>query len=179
MSTPPNPPLGEAWTATRFSLVSELTFDSLVERFEELVPMYPRQGFTDLIARGAPWSEIVDFAESYSELGLLTYWHDSVTEMMSLAGNTAKCAFYFVGNFPVAERMYRHDPRVMNYAPLRMTVTETAGVVTFTTDQPSSSFASFGDPAISAVGAGVDHKVAELLRRLSLPVPAALAPPRV
>ncbi|MGO4299412.1 hypothetical protein [Leifsonia sp. RAF41] len=176
MSTPPNSPLGESWTATRFSLASDLPFDGLVQRFEQLVPLYPRQRFVDLIEREAPWSEIVDFAESYSELGLLTYWHDSVTEMMSLAGNTAKCAFYFVGNFPVAERMYRHDPRVMNYAPLRMTITETVGAVTFTTDQPSSHFASFGDPHIGAVGAGVDRKVAELLRRLDLPVPAALAP---
>lgn len=175
MTTSATAPLGEAWTTTRFSVVAPYGFEELIQRFEQLVPAYPQQVFADLVGRQASWEEIVSYAEGYSELGLLTYWHDSVTRMMALAGNRSKCAFYFVGNFPVAERMYRHDPRVMNYAPLRMTITETEnGVVHFTTDQPSSGFGSFGNPAITAVGEGVDRKLAQLLRRLDLPVPPAL-----
>lgn len=168
-------PLGESWTATRYSIVADFGFDELVERFERAVPRYPGEHFEAMVARGATWSEIVDFAESYSDLGLLIYWDDSVTSIMTLAGNNAKCAFYFIGNFPVAERMYRHDPRVMNYAPLRVTITENNdGVVQFTTNRPSSEFASFGDPRIAGVGHAVDGKVGQLIARLGLPVPEDL-----
>jgi hypothetical protein len=169
------PAIGESWTATRYSIVADFGFDELVDRFERAVPRYPSDQFEAMVKRGAAWDEIVDFAEHYSDLGLLVYWSDSVTSIMTLAGNTAKCAFYFIGNFPVAERMYRHDPRVMNYAPLRMTITEdNNGVVHFTTDRPSSEFASFGDPRIAGVGHAVDGKVAQLIARLGLPVPEDL-----
>lgn len=175
MSDSRRAPLGEAWVATRLSVVADRPFEELVDAFEELVPPYPAKELSLMVEAQASWADIVEFAENYSELGLLTYWHDSVTQMMSLAGNRSRCAFYFVGNFPVAERMYRHDPRVMNYAPLRMTITETEDhVVRFTTDQPSSGFGSFGNPAITVVGQAVDGKLAQLLRQLGLPVPAPL-----
>jgi hypothetical protein len=41
-------------------------------------------------------------------------------------------------------------------------------------DQPSSKFASFGDPRIAEVGTLLDAKVAELLRLMALPVPPEL-----
>ena len=168
-------PLGESWTSTRYSIVADTTFEELVQAFETIVPAYPTEEFVDMVRQGAPWPEIVEFAENYSPLGLLVYWHDDVSPIMALAGNTAKCAFYFVGNFPIAEKMYRHDPRVMNYAPLRMTITENPdGVVHFTTDQPSGNFGSFGDPHIAGIGKGVDGKIAQLLNELGLPVPAQL-----
>ncbi|RFA10290.1 hypothetical protein B7R54_14535 [Subtercola boreus] len=175
MTQPPGTPFGESFTATRLSIVSNVTYDELIARFETAVPDYPAPELTAMVERGASWTEIVEFAENYSPLGLLTYWKDSVTPLMTVAGNNSKCTFYFIGNFPVAERMYRYDPRVMNYVPLRMTITENSdGVVHFTTDQPSGAFSSFGDPHIEAVGKAVDGKVAQLLARIGLPVPEAL-----
>jgi hypothetical protein len=44
----------------------------------------------------------------------------------------------------------------------------------FSIDQPSTRFASFGDPRIAAVGLELDTKLAELLRLMSMPVPAEL-----
>jgi hypothetical protein len=38
---------------------------------------------------------------------------------MSLAGDPARCTAYLMGNHTIAEQMYRHDPSVMLYAPLR------------------------------------------------------------
>lgn len=176
MTAPLSSPTGETWTATRYSIVAECTFEELIDRFERIVPQYPSEHFDAMVKEGAPWDEIVNFAENYSDLGLLIYWHDSVTRIMTLAGTTSKCSFYFIGNVPVAERMYRYDPRVMNYAPLRVTITENSdGVVHFTTDRPSSEFASFGDARIARVGQAVDGKVAQLIARLGLPVPADLS----
>jgi hypothetical protein len=57
------------------------------------------------------------------------------------------------------------------YAPLRIAIYEdTVGRVHLSIDQPSCKLASFGDPHIAEVGARLDAQVAELLRRMSLPV---------
>jgi uncharacterized protein (DUF302 family) len=80
-----------------------------------------------------------------------------------------------MGNHTIAERMYRHDPAVMLYAPLRTLIHEdTDGATWFTIDQPSTRFRSFGDPAITQVGLELDHKLTALLEHLGAPVPPAL-----
>lgn len=80
-----------------------------------------------------------------------------------------------MGNHTIAERMFRIDPRVMNYAPLSIALTCGAdGTTRFTFDLPRSQFASFNDPAIAAVGHLLDQKVAALLRHLTIDVPAVL-----
>jgi hypothetical protein len=67
------------------------------------------------------------------------------------------------------------DPGVMFYAPLRTAIYEdTAGHVHLSIDQPSSRFASFGEPRITAVGSLLDTKLAALLRLLGEPVPIEL-----
>lgn len=69
----------------------------------------------------------------------------------------------------------RYDLGIILYAPLRTAIYEdTDGRVHLSIDQPSSKFASFGDPRIATVGAQLDAPVAELLRLMSLPVPAEL-----
>jgi hypothetical protein len=71
--------------------------------------------------------------------------------------------------------MFRHDPGVILYAPLRTAIYEdTLGHVHLSIDQPSSKLASFGDPRITKVAALLDDKLAELLRLMSLPVPPEL-----
>jgi hypothetical protein len=80
-----------------------------------------------------------------------------------------------LGNNVIAETMFRHDPSIILYAPLRIAIYEdNVGCVYLSIDQPSSKFASFGDPRITEVGALLDAKVAELLRLMSLPVPPEL-----
>jgi hypothetical protein len=73
--------------------------------------------------------------------------------------------------------MFRHDPAIMLYAPLRIAIYEdSAGVTHFSIDQPSTRFASFGDPRITEVGLLLDSKLAALLQLLDLPVPGELEP---
>lgn len=58
--------------------------------------------------------------------------------MMALAGHRARAITYMVGNNVIAETMYRHDPGVMLYAPLRTVIYEdTDGAVHVGIDQPS------------------------------------------
>ena len=46
----------------------------------------------------------------------------TLTPVMSLAGNTTRCTAYLMGNHTIAEQMYRHDPAVMLYVPLRTVI---------------------------------------------------------
>jgi hypothetical protein len=83
-----------------------------------------------------------------------------------------------MGNNVIAETMFRHDPGIILYAPLRTAIYEdTLGRAHFSIDQPSSKFASFGDTRIASVGAQLDAKVARLLQLLSLPVPPEIIAP--
>jgi hypothetical protein len=82
---------------------------------------------------------------------------------------------YLMGNHTIAERMFRHDPRAMLYAPLHTVIWEDAdGSAWFTADQPSTQFASFDNPDITQVGIELDHKLAALLETLAVPVPSKL-----
>jgi hypothetical protein len=83
-----------------------------------------------------------------------------------------------MGNNVIAESMFRHDPGIILYAPLRTAIYETTpSGVEFSIDQPSTKFRSFGDTRIAEVGAQLDAKLAQLLQRMSLPVPPELMAP--
>ena len=61
--------------------------------------------------------------------------------------------------------MFRHDPKAMLYAPLRMLVYSDAdGNAVFTMDQPGPAFGSLGIAEVTAVGEELDRKVVNLLR---------------
>ncbi|HEX6352011.1 DUF302 domain-containing protein [Actinophytocola sp.] len=96
--------------------------------------------------------------------------------MMRVAGHDRRCTTYLMGNHIVAERVYRHDSGIMLYAPLRVTIYEDHdNRLWLSVDQPSTHFASFDDPKITAVGAELDGKLADLFTTLSIAVPTELA----
>jgi hypothetical protein len=64
--------------------------------------------------------------------------------------------------------------RLKKYTPLRTLVWEDDdGRAWFTVDQPSTQFASFGVPDVSAIGVELDRKLACLLKALGAEVPLA------
>jgi uncharacterized protein (DUF302 family) len=104
--------------------------------------------------------------------GFLIYFRNDVHRVMALAGDSTDCISYLMGNHIIAERMVRHDPRVMLYAPLHTAIWEdNDGNSWFTTDQPSTLFASFKVSEIAQVGVELDRKLAALLEYLEVPVP--------
>jgi len=168
-------PVVETWTATRLSVPVPGNFAEVVARFESTIDSYPADDFAARVQRGASWDEILEHTESLAPFGFLIYWRNAVSEMMSLAGDDALCVSYLMGNHTIAERMFRYDPRVMNYAPLRVEITyEHGGSVLLTVDQPSSQFGSFGSAEIQGVGVDLDHKLAAVLRAMGADPPAVL-----
>jgi uncharacterized protein (DUF302 family) len=144
-------------------------------RYEAAVPPLPLEAVTELISRGAPWSEMQELIDRAAPHGFLIYFRNDVRPVMTLAGDGGDCISYLMGNHTIAERMFRHDPRAMLYAPLHTAIWEDhEGGSWFTTDQPSTLFASFNVPGITEVGLELDQKLATLLEYLDVPVPDGL-----
>jgi Domain of unknown function DUF302 len=95
------------------------SFDGFRKRYEQEVPQIEPQYLVDLIERHAPWSEVIADADVRAPHGFLIYYSSDLTPLMALAGDRGRCVMYLMGNHTIAERMYRHDPTVMLYAPLR------------------------------------------------------------
>ena len=76
---------------------------------------------------------------------------------------------------PVRERMFRHEPAVLLYAPLHIVIWgDPGGPGYLTFDRPSDQFGSFGDAEVSKVGVELDGKLAVLLEHLGVSVPDEL-----
>jgi uncharacterized protein (DUF302 family) len=165
------------YPAQRFTITANAPFEDFRRRYEVAVPAYDAQAFNALAERRAAWSEVLDLMNRSAPYGFLNYYRIDTQPMMSLAGDSDRCIEYLMGNHTIAERMFRHDPTVMMYAPLRTVITSRDGGVThFSIEQPSSLLSSFGSEEIVAVGIELDRKVATLLEHLEVPVPPALTP---
>jgi uncharacterized protein (DUF302 family) len=143
--------------------------------YEAAVPDLPLSEVQELHSRAAPWQEMIDLINARAPNGFLIYFRNDVQPDMRAAGDQADCIAYLMGNHVIAERMFRHDPRAMLYAPLHALIWEDAdGHAWFSADQPSTQFSSFGIPAVAEVGIELDRKLASLLDGLNVEVPAAL-----
>jgi hypothetical protein len=143
--------------------------------YEQAVPANPVQEIVALVQRGTSWAEVLDAHAEWAPHGFLIYFRNDVHPVMQLAGDQNDCIAYLMGNVTIAERMFRHDPRAMLYAPLHTVIWEDPHErAWFTVDQPSTQFASFGIPAVSEVGVELDRKLAALLEALRVEVPMAL-----
>ena len=151
------------------------TFDGFRNRYEQAVPVFQSERFESLIERGVDWQTVLEATAENATHDFILYWSHDFTSLMRLAGDGGRCVEYLMGNHTIAQKMYRYNPAILLYAPLRTAIVEdTDGATWFTVDQPSTRFGSFGTPQITEVGIELDHKLAALLEHLDAPVPAAL-----
>ena len=147
-------------------------FDEFRARYEAAVPAY------DLAARASgftSWDDVQADADKAAPNGFLRYATVETGPVFSIAGHKARSVIYLMGNHTIAETMYRHDPGIMLYAPLRTVIYEDLdGGVHFSIDQPSHQFGSFGNSDIAATGRLLDEKLAALLTTLGMAVPDGL-----
>jgi hypothetical protein len=159
----------------RLTIRIDDSFDGFRHRYEHAVPVFQSARFDSLIERGVNWQTILEATAENAPHDFILYWSHDFTSLMSLAGDRGRCVEYLMGNHTIAEKMYRHNPAILLYAPLRTAIVEDAhGVTWFTVDQPSTRFGSFDTPEIAAVGIELDRKLAALLAILDAPVPTAL-----
>jgi hypothetical protein len=155
----------------RWSIDTGASFEDFRSRYEASVPELDLSRVNQLRAEHADWDAVLTAAAENAPHGLMRFWSTDVGATMRLAGDAGDCASYLMGNHTIAEQMYRHDPAVMLYAPLRTAIhRDPEGTIRFSIDQPSTRFATFHNPAITAVGKELDRKVIHLLQALDVPV---------
>jgi hypothetical protein len=159
-------------TVHRLVVDIDAPFDEFRARYEEAVPAYDLSGVT----RFSNWDDVVAEADSTAPNGFLRYGTIDTAPVFGIAGHKARSVVYLMGNHTIAETMYRINPGIMLYAPLRTVLYEDIdGHAHFAIDQPSDQFDSFGDPDIAATGRLLDQKLAALLAGLGVAVPDGLA----
>jgi hypothetical protein len=159
----------------RLEVAVDQPFEEFRGRYEQAVPPFDPGRFGDLAPDRTDWTTVRRITDQQAPHGFLLYWRNEADLMMRVAGHRHRCTTYLMGNHVVAERMYRHDPGILLYAPLRTTLYEGQDDrLWFSVDQPSTRFSSFGDPEIAAVGAELDGKLADLFTTLGVTAPAEL-----
>ena len=162
--------------ARRITIQIDTSFDEFRSAYEAAVPVFRHERVDDLIQRQASWQEVLDAMADNAPHDFVLYWSHDFTALMGLAGDRGRCVEYLMGNHTIAQRMYRYNPAILLYAPLRTAIVEDLDQKAwFTLDQPSSRFGSFGTPQITEVGLELDRKVAALLEHLNARVPDELA----
>jgi hypothetical protein len=159
----------------RFTIAIDATADEFRQQYERAVPQVPVADLQALAAREAPWQEMLALMAKAAPLGFAIYHTIDAELFRRLAGDRAYCVSYLMGNHTIAEQMFRYEPAILLYAPLRTAIWEDReGAAHFSFDQPSEQFRSFGNPAITVVGVELDRKMATLLEHLGVTVPYAL-----
>ncbi len=144
-------------------------YERFLSRYEAAVPALDPRRPREFDGRHARWPDIVPATDLTSRHGFVLYWRADMTPLMTHEGDLRPCTGYLMGNRVIAEQIYRHDPAIMLYAPLRTLIyIDTDDRTRFAVDQPSTVLASFADPAIAALGLDLDGQLAELLDALGV-----------
>ena len=152
-------------TMNRIDISTGVEFDEFRAAFEKAAPPFDPATVRQIVDRGGSWDEVLAAAAINAPNGLMVYATIDALPLLSVAGHTTRAVEYLLGNHTIAETMFRHDPRALLYAPLRVLIyAEADGKAVFSMDQPSAAFGSLGIAEVSKVGEDLDRKVANLLR---------------
>ncbi len=161
-------------SVNRFVIEVNDTFDNARRRFEQLVPSIDFDTLAEIIEAG-DLEAVKKYTAERTPHSFANFWTLDPTAMMKLKGHTTTAVTYMVGNNVIAETMFRHDPGIMLYAPIRVALyTDTEDRTFLSVDQPSTRFDSFDNPDIAAVGRLLDEKLAAILSLLGVQVPDEL-----
>jgi hypothetical protein len=151
------------YAARRLVVALPGTYDAAREHYEALVPEVDSARFFQM----ASWQATLELAEINAPHGFMRYYRGDITAVMAGSPSLWKATQYLMGNHTIAERMFRHDPSAMLYAPLRtLLYTDADGDAQLAIDQPSLLFASYGNSQIAGVGRELDTLLAQLISLL-------------
>ena len=149
---------------TRVEIATGVAFDQFVTALEKAAPPFVPEPMHRIAAEGGTWAQVRHVVAESAPNDLMVYARIDAIPLFSIAGHRVRAVEYLIGNHVIAETMFRHDPRALLYAPLRMLVYSDAdGNAVFTMDQPSAAFGSLGVAEIADVGEALDGKVSRLL----------------
>jgi hypothetical protein len=80
-------------------------------------PPFPAERVRELVQQHAPWQDMLDLMAAASPLGFFIFYKIDVEPTVRLAGDRASGVAYLMGNNTLVERMFRHEPAILLYAP--------------------------------------------------------------
>lgn len=152
-------------TMTRVNVFTGIDFDRFLSAFEAAAPAFDPVPVQRIIESGGTWGDVRAKVTENAPNELMVYAKIDATSLFSVAGHDIKAVEFLLGNHVIAETMFRHDPKALLYAPLRVLVySDPDDNAVFTMDRPNSAFGSLGIDEVAKVGLSLDQKVANLLR---------------
>ena len=143
---------------TRLDIGTGQPFEEFVAAFEDAVSAFDLLRVKKIAQAGGTWAEVEAAATANAPHGFVLFATIDGRPLMSMAGHKRPAIEYLMGNHVIAERMFRHHPDSLLYAPLRVLIYgDDAGEAVFALDQPSTAFESLGIPEVTAVGRELDH----------------------
>ena len=159
----------------RIRIEAEASFEALRRAFEAEVPPIDGARFQQLVDAGAEWKDFAREAAGNGVHSFVAFWRHYPTAVMRVGGADIPSASYLIGDYLTIARMFRHDPGVALYAPIRLELhAGRGGNAVLTVDQPSSQLASFGSNKITQAGFELDRMLGDLLEEIGLPRPSVL-----
>jgi uncharacterized protein (DUF302 family) len=150
---------------TRVDVFTGVGFDEFLTAFEAAAPRYDPVPMQRIVESGGTWDEVRAKVAENAPNELMVYAKIDGVPLLGVAGHDVKAVEYLLGNHVIAETMFRHDPKALLYAPLRVLVySDPDGNAVFSMDRPGSAFGSLGIAEVTEVGLSLDRKVANLLR---------------
>jgi hypothetical protein len=161
---------------TRLVFDAGQPYEKFRSRYEAAVPPADPSWRGETAGRHGRWHGAVADAGRPSPDGFVRYWRADMPPLMTAGGELRPGTAYLMGHDAVAEKIYRQDPAVMLYTPLRTLIyVDLNDRTRFTVDQPSTVFASFAEPAIAEYGVDLDRQLADLLSALGVEATPVLA----
>jgi hypothetical protein len=161
---------------TRIDINTGIPFEQFIAALEEAAPPVDQSTLERIRAAGGNWDDVRANAAANAPNDLMIYAKIDAGGFFGIAGHQTPAIEYLIGNHVIAETMFRHDPKALLYAPLRMLVHGDAdGNAIFTMDQPGPAFGSLGIAEVAGVGVDLDRKVANLLTVIGVDVGQAFA----
>jgi uncharacterized protein (DUF302 family) len=150
---------------TRVDIGTGVEFEKFLTGFEAAAPAFNPDPMQRIVESGGTWDEVRAAVARNAPNELMVYAKIDATPLLGVAGHDVKAVEYLLGNHIIAETMFRHDPKALLYAPLRLLVySDAEGNAVFSMIRPSSAFGSLGIAEVTEVGLSLDRKVANLLR---------------
>jgi Domain of unknown function DUF302 len=155
----------------RVDVDTGIPFEQFIAALEKAAPPVDQTALDRITAAGGNWDDVRAAAAENAPNELMVYAKIDARGYFGIAGHHTPAIEYLIGNHVIAETMFRHDPKAMLYAPLRVLVYgDAGGNAVFTMDQPGPAFGSLGIAEVAEVGLALDRKVANLLRVVGVDV---------
>ncbi|MCX4579962.1 hypothetical protein OHB41_43730 [Streptomyces sp. NBC_01571] len=155
----------QSHTVLRVEIRTGIPYDEFVTALEKAAPPVDSWAYELIEETGGTWDDVRAAMAENAPHHLVRYFRLNATQLFRTAGHSVRSVEYLIGDHVLAESMFRHDPRAILYAPLRMLVhTDDDGNAVFTMHRPSDEFGSLGVPEVTKVGEDLDRHVIELLR---------------